>query len=78
MGDVRALVPARKAVWSSPSEQKASGKTFFLLFFLYTVPLKFIPQLLIVLCLFLLFLKTLTLLIFVFTSSAYILFVSFF
>ena len=60
-----------------PSEQKASGKTFFLLFFLYTVPLKFIPQLLIVLCLYLLFLKTLTLLLFVFTSSAYILFVSF-
>ena len=31
--DVRALVPSRKAVWSSPAagEPKASGNTFFLL-----------------------------------------------
>ena len=36
VGDVRALVPARKAGWSSPSEQKASGKTFFLLSFFGT------------------------------------------
>ena len=31
VGDVRALVPSRKAVWSSPGEPKASGNTFFLL-----------------------------------------------
>ena len=31
VGDVTALVPSRKAVWSSPGEPKASGNTFFLL-----------------------------------------------
>ena len=38
VGDVRALVPTRKAVWSSPGEPKASGNTFFLLppFLLYS------------------------------------------
>ena len=40
VGDVRALVPARKAVWSLPGEPKASGKTFFLLSF-YTVSLRY-------------------------------------
>ena len=30
VGDVRALVPSRKAVWSSPGEPKASENTFFL------------------------------------------------
>ena len=34
VGDVWALVPARKAVWSSPDEPKASGETFFFLHFL--------------------------------------------
>ena len=28
VGDVRVLVPARKAVWSLPGEPKASGKSF--------------------------------------------------
>ena len=41
VGDVRALVPARKkAVWSLPGEPKASGKTFFLLS-VYTVSLRY-------------------------------------
>ena len=35
VGDVRALVPARKAVWYLPGEPKASGKTFFLLSFFH-------------------------------------------
>ena len=34
MGDVWALVPPRKAVWSLPGKSKATGKTFFLLLFL--------------------------------------------
>ena len=34
VGDVRALVPARKAVWSLPGKPKATGKTFFLLLIL--------------------------------------------
>ena len=33
MGDIRAMVPARKAVWSLPGESKASGKTFFFPYF---------------------------------------------
>ena len=32
---VWALVPPRKAVWSLPGMSKATGKTFFLLLFLY-------------------------------------------
>ena len=41
VGDVWALVPPRKAVWSLPGKSKATGKTFFLLLFLcfITVPL---------------------------------------
>ena len=37
VGDVRALVPARKVVWSLPGEPKASGNTFFLLPFFYCI-----------------------------------------
>ena len=40
VGDVRALIPAWKAVWSLPGEPKASGKTFFLLS-VYTVSLRY-------------------------------------
>ena len=44
VGDVRALVPARKAVWFSPGEPKASGKlssfyTFYRLYILFYTPL---------------------------------------
>ena len=35
VGDVWALVPARKAVWSSTGEPKASWNTFFLSSFFY-------------------------------------------
>ena len=35
IGDVRALVPARKAVWPLPGEPKASWETFFLLSFYF-------------------------------------------
>ena len=35
VGGVRALVPTRKAVLSSPGESKASVETFFFLYFLY-------------------------------------------
>ena len=49
VGDVRALVPARKAVWSLPGEPKASGKTFFLLSFYYCILTFFLPHLVVLL-----------------------------
>ena len=41
VGDVWALVPPRKAVWSLPGKSKATGKTFFLLLFLCFIPVLF-------------------------------------
>ena len=48
VGDVRALVPLRKAVWSSPGEPKKSGKTVFLLSFLSLISYVIIAPLIII------------------------------
>ena len=45
VGDVRALVPARKAVWSLPGEPKVPGKTFFLFSFLFCISNIIMPHL---------------------------------
>ena len=43
VGDVRVLVPARKAVWSLPGKPKPTGKTFFLLLFLCFILILYCP-----------------------------------
>ena len=49
VGDVRALVPARKAVWSLPGEPKASGKNFLPSIFLYCILTLSLPHLVVLL-----------------------------
>ena len=49
VGDVRALVPVRKAVWSLSVEPKASGKNFLPSIFLFCVLTLFLPHLFVLL-----------------------------